>query len=93
MEMVLKERRWLQPEPAHVSQTKQEKSIAMSKKRATPRRWIVHHSFEPTRLSPAFLAEAYEKIIPRHIRVIRFETKNAVEQDDGDQSNQTRRAS
>jgi hypothetical protein len=65
----------------------------MSKKRATQRRWIVHHSFEPNRLSPTFLAQAYEKIIPQYVRVIHFETENGVEQDEGEQAGQARRAS
>jgi hypothetical protein len=65
----------------------------MSKKRATQRRWIVHRSFEPNRLSPTFLAQAYEKLIPHHIRVIHFETEHGLEQDDGEQAGQSRRVS
>ena len=53
----------------------------------------MHHSFEPNRLSPTFLAQAYEKIIPQYVRIIDFETKNAVEQDEAEQAGQTRRAS
>jgi hypothetical protein len=65
----------------------------MSKKRATQRRWIVHRSYEPNRLSPTFLAQAYEKIIPQSVRVIRFESENAVGQNEGEQAGQTRRVS
>ena len=54
---------------------------------------MVHRSFEPNRLSPTFLAQAYEKIIPQYVRVIRFETDNAVNQDEGDQVGQARRVS
>jgi len=53
----------------------------------------VHHSFEPNRLSPTFLAQAYEKIIPQYVRIIHFETENVVEQDEGEQAGQARRAS
>ena len=49
----------------------------MSKKRATQRRWIVHRSFEPNRLSSTILAQAYEKIVSHQIRVIRFEADQA----------------
>jgi hypothetical protein len=65
----------------------------MSKKRATQRRWIVHRSYEPNRLSPTFLAQAYEKIIPQYVRVIRFAKDNAVDQDDRDQADPARRVS
>jgi hypothetical protein len=53
----------------------------------------VHRSFEPNRLSPTFLAQAYEKIIPHHIRVIHFEMEHDLEQDEGDQASQSRRVS
>lgn len=42
----------------------------MSQKRATQRRWIVHRTFEPDRLSPATLIQAYSQIVPAHIRVL-----------------------
>lgn len=53
----------------------------------------MHRSFEPNRLSPTFLAQAYEKVIPQYVRVIHFETENSVEQDEEDQAGQARRAS
>jgi len=53
----------------------------------------VHRSYEPNRLSPTFLAQAYEKIIPQSVRVIRFEKDDAVGQNEGDQVGQTRRVS
>jgi hypothetical protein len=42
----------------------------MSRKRQR-RRWIVHRKFEPNRLSPAMLEQAYAKIVPQHIRILR----------------------
>jgi len=42
----------------------------MSQKRATQRRWIVHRTFEPDRLSPATLIQAYTQLVPYHIRVL-----------------------
>ena len=44
----------------------------MKQKRATQRRWIVHQTFEPDRLSPATLIQAYAHIVPYHIRVLRL---------------------
>ena len=44
----------------------------MKQKRATQRRWIVHQTFEPDRLSPATLIQAYGHIVPYHIRVLRL---------------------
>lgn len=41
----------------------------MSKQRAHLRRWIVKRSFEPNRLSPATLAQAYERVVSQQIRV------------------------
>ena len=63
----------------------------MKQKRATQRRWIVHHSYEPNRLAPTFLAQAYEKIIPQSVRVIRFERD--IGQNEGKQAGQSRRVS
>jgi hypothetical protein len=42
----------------------------MKQKRATQRRWIVHRRFEPDRLSPTTLIQAYAHIVPYHIRVL-----------------------
>jgi hypothetical protein len=44
----------------------------MKQKRATQRRWIVDRRFEPDRLSPATLIQAYAHIVPYHIRVLRL---------------------
>lgn len=51
----------------------------------------MHRSFEPNRLSPTFLAQAYEKIVSYQIRVIRFERDKVVDQDEGDQTDPARR--
>ncbi len=64
----------------------------MSKKRATQRRWIVHRSFEPNRLSSTILAQAYEKIVSHQIRVIRFEADQAADQRGRERLSQARRA-
>ena len=50
-------------------------------------------SFEPNRLSPVFLAQAYEKIIPQTNRVIRLEGDKGVGQQGEDRVNQSRRVS
>jgi hypothetical protein len=42
----------------------------MSRKRATQRRWMVKRTFEPDRLSPATLVQAYGQLVPYHIRVL-----------------------
>ena len=42
----------------------------MRKRRATQRRWIVQRTFEPDRLSPAMLVQAYGQIVPPSIRVL-----------------------
>ena len=42
----------------------------MSRKRQR-RSWIVHREFEPNRLSQAALEQAYAKIVPQHIRILR----------------------
>src|SRR5574341_1270199 len=70
--MALRERHWTPPSPASALQTKIEESIAMNQKRQTKRRWIVHRQFEPTRLSPAILVQAYAQIVPLHVRVLRL---------------------
>jgi hypothetical protein len=44
----------------------------MSQKQATQRRWIVHRTFEPDRLSVTTLVQAYAHIVPHHIRVLRL---------------------
>lgn len=43
----------------------------MSRKRQRRRRWIVHREYEPNRLSQAILEQAYAKIVPQHIRILR----------------------
>jgi len=42
----------------------------MSRKRATQRRWMVQRTFEPDRLSPTTLVQAYGQLVPYHIRVL-----------------------
>jgi hypothetical protein len=34
------------------------------------REWIVHRTYEPNRLSPAVLTQAYSRVVPSHVRVI-----------------------
>ena len=38
---------------------------------------MVHRRFEPDRLSSTRMADAYEKIVPRSIRVLEIRTKAA----------------
>ena len=42
----------------------------MRQERATQRRWTVQRTFEPDRLSPATLVQAYGQIVPPSIRVL-----------------------
>jgi hypothetical protein len=44
----------------------------MSRKRQGKREWTVHQKFEPNRLSQASLEQAYAKIVPQHVRVLRI---------------------
>jgi hypothetical protein len=44
----------------------------MSPKRQTKRKWIVHRRFEPNRLSPAMLVQAYAQVVPQYVRVLRL---------------------
>jgi hypothetical protein len=34
------------------------------------REWTVRRTYEPNRLSPAVLTQAYSRVVPSHIRVI-----------------------
>ena len=45
----------------------------MSRKRQRGR-WIVHRKYEPTRLSQAIMEQAYTRIVPRYIQVLRVPT-------------------
>jgi len=36
--------------------------------------WIVNRKHEPDRLSPSILAQAYSKVVPYHVRVLRIPT-------------------
>ena len=38
------------------------------------RRLIVHRKYEPTRLSQAIMEQAYTRIVPRYIQVLRVPT-------------------
>ena len=42
----------------------------MSRKRQ--RKWVVRRNFEPSRLSQAIMEQAYAKVVPHHIRVLRL---------------------
>ena len=42
----------------------------MSHNQATQRRWKVQRSFEPDRLSPATLIQAYSQLVPVYIRIL-----------------------
>lgn len=53
----------------------------MSQKRATQRRWIVHRTFEPDRLSSTTLIQAYAHLVPAHIRVLRLPAAKPAEGD------------
>jgi hypothetical protein len=35
------------------------------------RDWIVHRKHEPSRLSQSILAQAYSKVVPHYIRILR----------------------
>ena len=37
------------------------------------REWIVHRKHEPSRLSQSILAQAYSKVAPLHIRILRVQ--------------------
>lgn len=54
----------------------------MNQKRATQRRWIVHRTFEPDRLSSTTLIQAYAHIVPSHIRVLRLPAAKSATQGD-----------
>jgi hypothetical protein len=34
------------------------------------REWIVRRTYEPNRLSPTVLTQAYSRVVPSHVRVI-----------------------
>jgi hypothetical protein len=69
MGMASKGRRWTQPSLAGKPKINIEESIAMSPKKQ--REWIVHRKHEPSRLSQSILAQAYSKVVPHHIRILR----------------------
>jgi hypothetical protein len=56
----------------------------MSQKRATQRRWIVHRTFEPDRLSSMTLIQAYAHLVPAHIRVLRLPAAKSAAEGDPD---------
>jgi hypothetical protein len=35
------------------------------------REWIVHRKYEPNRLSQNIMAQAYSKVVPHHVRILR----------------------
>jgi hypothetical protein len=42
----------------------------MASKKCHQKTRVVHRRYEPDRLSPARLAEAYEKVVPRYVRIL-----------------------
>jgi hypothetical protein len=38
------------------------------------REWIVHRKHEPNRLSQSILAQAYSKVVPHYVRILRVPT-------------------
>lgn len=36
--------------------------------------WIVNRKHEPDRLSPSILAQAYSRVVPHHVRILRIPT-------------------
>ena len=49
----------------------------MSHSKHKTQSWVVHRQFEPGRLSPEWLADAYEKVIPKCVRVIEITADDA----------------
>lgn len=72
MGMASKGRHWIHPYPAGTPKINIEESIKMSPKKQ--REWIVHRTYEANRLSQSILAQAYSKVVPHHIRVLRVLT-------------------
>jgi hypothetical protein len=69
MEMASKGRRWIHHLLAGKPKINTEESIEMSPKKQ--RDWIMHRKHEPSRLSQSILAQAYSKVVPHHIRILR----------------------
>jgi hypothetical protein len=69
MGMASKGRRWIHPYLAGKPKINIEESIEMSPKKQ--REWIVHRKHEPSRLSQSILAQAYSKVVPHYIRILR----------------------
>ncbi len=63
----------------------------MSPKRHSQRMWIVRWTFEPNRLAPATLAQAYEQVVPQSIRVLRVPSDKVEPQGEADQAQKARR--
>lgn len=42
----------------------------MSRRDQNKEKWMIHREYIPDRLSPRRLADAYEKVVPKHIRVV-----------------------
>jgi hypothetical protein len=57
----------------------------MSRSQPVARQWPVKRRFVPTRMSAALLAEAYERIVPPRMRVLRSEVRRG---DEGEQQAQ-----
>jgi hypothetical protein len=69
MGMASKGRRWIHRFLAGKPKRTIEESIKMSPKKQ--REWIVHQTYEANRLSQSILAQAYSKVVPLHIRILR----------------------
>jgi hypothetical protein len=54
-----------------------EESSQMKSEEKSQKTRMVHRRFEPDRLSSTRMADAYEKIVPRSIRVLEIHTKAA----------------
>jgi hypothetical protein len=54
------------------------------------RKWVVHRIYEPNRLSPAVLVQAYSRVVPYHVRVIRVPAEKLQEPLEEPQKNKKR---
>ena len=64
----------------------------MSRSQLVARQWHVKRRFAPTRLSATLLAEAYERIVPPRIRVLRNQISPEGKRDPHEQQPAPRRA-
>lgn len=64
----------------------------MSRSQPVARPWHVKRMFAPTRLSATLLAEAYERIVPPRMRVLRSQVHPRDEREQHEQQPASRRA-